>query len=315
MLLCRGSAWRVAVRVPAAERRPGSQLCGLPAVVMTHRSRWPLPQADVTPAFSLARLVYGSGMLWVPCYSAFSPLPFRLQLLGQGAVSAPRARAGALHAQRCLHACCPLPGLAQCLSGRRPTHTAAPVPAQVTAALLAGNRSVCASNLGLRRGYRTVMRLLQAAPSSLLALLSPGSAQRCLSPHAQQASLDADMQLCQDCQVALLLPAFAVAMWGLHSSGSERQLRLHFLRDLVAAQPPTPSGPQPGPASGAAGSGHGQLAVRRRQLHDELRLAGYALLPADVARLAADASLAPSSLDFLLRFCVPTVAALWSYAR
>jgi len=40
----------------------------------------------VSAAASLAHLLHGSGVLWPHFYSAFSALPFRLQLLEQAAV-------------------------------------------------------------------------------------------------------------------------------------------------------------------------------------------------------------------------------------
>ena len=169
--------------------------------------------------------------------------------------------------------------------------------------LLAFNRAVCASSLGLRLGYRTAQRLLHAALCPLLAALGGAATHHCSGP--QPASLEADMQLCQSCQVALLLvPAFAAAMWGVYSS--ERRLRLDFLRELVAELSGSSS-----PAS--VGSSSGRWRAEPAAPGDELAV--LRALPADVARLAEDASLAPDSLDFFLNFAVPALAALWSYAR
>ena len=72
-----------------------------------------------------------------------------------------------------------------------------------------------------------------------------------------------------------------------------------------------PRPPPPPPQPGGPGAGGSLLAPA--EPHDG-ELAALHPLPADVRRLAADASLAPGALDFL-GFAVPTLAALWSYAR
>ena len=177
--------------------------------------------------------------------------------------------------------------------------------------LLAFNRVVCASSLGLRLGYRTAQRLLHAALCPLLAALGGAATHHCSGP--QPASLEADMRLCQEGQVALLLlPAFAAATWGAYSS--ERRLRLDFLRELAADLSRPPPRQQQQQQRPGASSHDGE---ERPPVSDELaaELTALRVLPADVARLAGDATLAPCLPEFLLNFALPALAALWSYAR
>lgn len=169
---------------------------------------------------SLAHVVHGSGMLWIWFYSAFSPLPFRLQLLSQAVV-----RAGTPAAA--LEPCARIAGLVACCHCRAGSLAqpiaAAAILLQVCVVLLAFSERICSLSWGLRCGYHTLGCLLGWPHPA-------GWPLACLQQIAQApAAARAAMQACQRWQVGvLLLPGFVGATWAIFRA--ERRLRLAFLR-------------------------------------------------------------------------------------
>lgn len=62
------------------------------AIGSLHHRHMAPSHASNSPAASLAYLAYGSTVLWLYCYSLFSFLPFRLQLLQQVSHRTPHNR-------------------------------------------------------------------------------------------------------------------------------------------------------------------------------------------------------------------------------
>lgn len=144
---------------------------------------------------SLVYLPFGSTALWLPCYAAFSALPFHLELVKAGLVTT------------VLLACSP--------------------------AMCAGSAGLLGGYAALHAALRCVWRRLGPAAARILSppsVLAAGAACVQVAAAEQRASAattPASARLCVQYQTVLVLAVFLATTWWVHRT--QRRMRARFL--------------------------------------------------------------------------------------
>ncbi|KAL4457522.1 hypothetical protein ABPG75_012387 [Micractinium tetrahymenae] len=199
---------------PAGPMQCGAILCDVlqAAIGCANHTRMAPAHPGIGPLASLAYLPFGSTALWLPCYAAFSALPFHLELVKTGLVTT-------------------------VLLASSPSMCAASV------GLPLGYST-------LHAALRAVWRRLGAAAASIVTLPAALDAATCGPLAAQEqgmtgadrsivgdaigeAARPAASAVCVQYQTLLLLTVFLATAWAVHRT--QRRMRTRFLLCTAAA--------------------------------------------------------------------------------